>query len=125
MLGQVMSGEAPDLSPSSAHVTLSSLVEELRGQAREEAPLHLCSPQPLLPLHPLPSQSHPLHPLPLPPEGGGASALGSYEDVLATTVINKVGRAVFPMCDPVSGERLKAADFAILQLYHFCTITSH
>ena len=106
MLVQVMSGEAPDVSPSSAHVTLSSLVEELRGQAREEAPLHLCSPQPLLPL-----QSHP-HPL--PPEGGCASALGSYEDVLATTVINKVGRAGFPMCDPVSGARLKAADFAIL-----------
>ena len=87
-----MSGETPEASPSSAHVTLSSLVEELRGQAREEAPLHLRSPQPLLPLPPRP----------LPPEGGGASALGSYEDVLATTVINKVGRARMMVKNDVS-----------------------
>ena len=71
-------------SPSAAHITISSLVEQLRQEVAHSRPIKVTKL--LLPL----PVDHILPQLEAGGEGSVSPSQAAYEDVLATTVINKV-----------------------------------
>ena len=71
-------------SPSAAHITISSLVEQLRQEVAHSRPIKVT--RLLLPL----PVDHILLQLETGGEGSISPTQSAYEDVLATTVINKV-----------------------------------
>ena len=71
-------------SPSAAHITISSLVEQLRQEVAHSRPIKVTKL--LLPL----PVDHILLQLEAGGEGSVSPTQAAYEDVLATTVINKV-----------------------------------